>query len=634
MNQNISSRDDYEEHYTLSTTEPEKYWAQIAKSYDWKKEPQKIIQGDFNDLEIKWFEDGQLNITYNCLDRHLEKRGNKTAVMWEGNSPDDEHLSYTYNELHREVCRFANVLKDQGIKKGDRVVFYMSMVPELLTGVLACARIGAVHSVVFGGFSAQALAGRIQDCEAKLVVTNDEAYRGAKTIGLKEITDEALKSCTTVDKVLVRKRTHASHVNYDSTRDLDLLELLSQADDQCEPEWMNAEDPLFILYTSGSTGTPKGLLHTTGGYMVWAGQTFKNVFQMEEDDIYWCTADIGWITGHSYIAYGPLINGASSVIFEGIPTYPDAGRFWEIVEKYKITHFYTAPTAIRALQACDLKFVKDHDLSSLKVLGSVGEPINEEAWQWYHKEIGNEKCPIVDTWWQTETGGFMISPMAGITECIPSYATYPQPGILPQLVDNEGVQLEDKTAEGNLCITQPWPGMARTIWGNHERYRQTYFTTYPGKYFTGDGAKRDEKSRYRITGRVDDVMNISGHRIGTAEVEEAINEHPFVVESAVVGYPHDIKGQGIYAYINLNEGAEIELDKLKTEINEFIIKVIGPIAKPDQVQIVSGLPKTRSGKIMRRILRKVASKDVSNLGDISTLLNPEVVDEIKKGAGL
>ncbi|MBC97796.1 MAG: acetate--CoA ligase [Halobacteriovoraceae bacterium] len=634
MNQNISSRDDYEEHYTLSTTEPEKYWAQIAKSYDWKKEPQKIIQGDFNDLEIKWFEDGQLNITYNCLDRHLEKRGNKTAVMWEGNSPDDEHLSYTYNELHREVCRFANVLKDQGIKKWDRVVFYMSMVPELLTGVLACARIGAVHSVVFGGFSAQALAGRIQDCEAKLVVTNDEAYRGAKTIGLKEITDEALKSCTTVDKVLVRKRTHASHVNYDSTRDLDLLELLSQADDQCEPEWMNAEDPLFILYTSGSTGTPKGLLHTTGGYMVWAGQTFKNVFQMEEDDIYWCTADIGWITGHSYIAYGPLINGASSVIFEGIPTYPDAGRFWEIVEKYKITHFYTAPTAIRALQACDLKFVKDHDLSSLKVLGSVGEPINEEAWQWYHKEIGNEKCPIVDTWWQTETGGFMISPMAGITECIPSYATYPQPGILPQLVDNEGVQLEDKTAEGNLCITQPWPGMARTIWGNHERYRQTYFTTYPGKYFTGDGAKRDEKSRYRITGRVDDVMNISGHRIGTAEVEEAINEHPFVVESAVVGYPHDIKGQGIYAYINLNEGAEIELDKLKTEINEFIIKVIGPIAKPDQVQIVSGLPKTRSGKIMRRILRKVASKDVSNLGDISTLLNPEVVDEIKKGAGL
>ena len=634
MNQNISSRDDYEEHYTLSTTEPEKYWAQIAKNYDWKKEPQKIIQGDFNDLEIKWFEDGQLNITYNCLDRHLEKRGNKTAVMWEGNSPDDEHLSYTYNELHREVCRFANVLKDQGIKKGDRVVFYMSMVPELLTGVLACARIGAVHSVVFGGFSAQALAGRIQDCEAKLVVTNDEAYRGAKTIGLKEITDEALKSCTTVDKVLVRKRTHASHVNYNSTRDLDLLELLSQADDQCEPEWMNAEDPLFILYTSGSTGTPKGLLHTTGGYMVWAGQTFKNVFQMEEDDIYWCTADIGWITGHSYIAYGPLINGASSVIFEGIPTYPDAGRFWEIVEKYKITHFYTAPTAIRALQACDLKFVKDHDLSSLKVLGSVGEPINEEAWQWYHKEIGNEKCPIVDTWWQTETGGFMISPMAGITECIPSYATYPQPGILPQLVDNEGVQLEDKTAEGNLCITQPWPGMARTIWGNHERYRQTYFTTYPGKYFTGDGAKRDEKSRYRITGRVDDVMNISGHRIGTAEVEEAINEHPLVVESAVVGYPHDIKGQGIYAYINLNEGAEIELDKLKTEINEFIIKVIGPIAKPDQVQIVSGLPKTRSGKIMRRILRKVASKDVSNLGDISTLLNPEVVDEIKKGAGL
>ena len=630
----IKTKDDYQTHWNRSLSELNQYWSEVAENYDWQNKWTKVQSGDFNDLDIKWFEGAKLNITYNCLDRHLKTRGDKTALIWESNEPSEDGISYTYKELHAQVCRFSNVLKSHGIKKGDRVVFYMSMVPELMTGLLACARIGAIHSVVFGGFSAQALAGRINDCEAKMVITNDEAYRGPKIISLKEITDVALKECTTVDTVLVRKRTNNPEINYVEGRDHSLLELIKEASTECEPEWMDAEDPLFILYTSGSTGTPKGLMHSTAGYMVWTGQTFKNIFQMEENDIYWCTADIGWITGHSYITYGPLINGATTVMFEGAPSYPDCGRFWNIVDKLKVTHFYTAPTALRSLMAQDIEYVRQHDLSSLKVLGSVGEPINEEAWEWYHKEIGKEKCPIVDTWWQTETGGIMISPMAGVTECIPSFATYPQPGVQPVLVDNDGNLIDENPGEGNLCITTPWPGMARTIWGDHERYRQTYFSTYPGKYFTGDGAKRDQEGRYRITGRVDDVMNVSGHRIGTAEVEDAIDEHPGVVETAVVGFPHDIKGQGIYAYVILQKGQDNDLEKLKKEINEYITKIIGPIAKPDVVQIVPGLPRTRSGKIMRRILRKIASQDASNLGDVSTLLNPEIIDEIKKGAGV
>lgn len=629
----IRTKDQYFEAWKMAYEKPQDFWGDVAGAYDWMKPWNKVVSGDFNDLDIKWFDGASLNITANCLDRHLEERGDKTAVIWESNDPNEAPIKFTYKELHAEVCRFSNVLKERGIKKGDRVVFYMSMVPELLTGVLACARIGAIHSVVFGGFSAQALAGRINDCEAKMVVTCDEAYRGAKTIPLKAITDEALESCNSVKDVLVRKRTGGS-ITMKEGRDHDLLPLIKAASNDCAPEEMQAEDPLFILYTSGSTGQPKGLMHTTGGYMVWAGYTFSNVFQMEEEDVYWCTADIGWITGHSYITYGPLLNGATTLMFEGVPTYPDAGRFWEVVDKFKVTHFYTAPTAIRALQACDIGLVHKHDLSSLKVLGSVGEPINEEAWEWYHKEIGKERCPIVDTWWQTETGGIMITSLAGVTESVPAHATYPMPGVNPDLVDNEGNIVEGNPAEGNLCVHNPWPGMARTIWGDNKRYKETYFSTYPGKYFTGDGARRDKEGRYRITGRVDDVINVSGHRIGTAEVEDAINEHPSVVESAVVGFPHDIKGQGIYAYVICQPGQEKTAEELTPELNALITKIIGPIAKPDVIQPVSGLPKTRSGKIMRRILRKIAAKDVSNLGDTSTLLNPEIVDEIKKGAGL
>lgn len=629
----LTSIEAYQNAWKEAKDSPEKFWAKVAEEYSWRSPWKSVQSGNFNDLDVKWFDGATVNITENCLDRHLETRGDKTAIIWEANDPSEKEIRLTYKELHADVCRFANVLKDQGVKKGDRVVFYMSMVPELLTGVLACARIGAIHSVVFGGFSAQALAGRINDCEAKCVVTCDEAYRGAKTIPLKSITDEALESCACVEKVLVRERTGAN-ISYQEGRDVKLMPLLKEANTTCEAEEMKAEDPLFILYTSGSTGTPKGLMHTTGGYMVWAGFTFENVFQMEEDDIYWCSADIGWITGHSYITYGPLLKGATTMMFEGVPTYPESDRFWDVIDKYKVTHFYTAPTAIRALMACDINLVRKHDLSSLKVLGSVGEPINEEAWEWYHKEVGKERCPIVDTWWQTETGGIMISSLAGVTESVPAHATLPLPGVQPQLVDSEAKEVTGDPAEGNLCITEPWPGMARSIWGNHERYKETYFSTYPGRYFTGDGAKRDKLGRYRITGRVDDVINVSGHRIGTAEVEDAINEHENVVESAVVGFPHDIKGQGIYAYVICQNAKEVKGEDLQKELNALITKIIGPIAKPDCVQVVSGLPKTRSGKIMRRILRKIAAKDASNLGDTSTLLNPEIVEEIKKGAGL
>ena len=626
----IQNMNDYNERYYHAKTSPETYWKEIANHFEWEKPFTKVQSGGFKDLDMKWFEDGELNITVNCLDRHLKERGDKKAIVWEPNDPKDPVKTYTYKELHKEVCKMANVLKDNGIKKGDRVCFYMSMVPELLFGVLATARLGAVHSVVFGGFSAQALAGRIQDCEAKLVMTNDEAYRGAKTIPLKNICDEALETCPSVQTLLVQQRTNGN-IEWNEKRDKWLHEELSKASSECAPEIVNAEDPLFILYTSGSTGKPKGLMHTTAGYMVWASETFKQVFQVGEKDTYWCSADIGWITGHSYIAYGPLLNGVTNVMFEGVPTWPDAGRFWEVIDKHKVTHFYTAPTAIRALEACGLEHVEKHSLSSLKVLGSVGEPINEEAWNWYHKNIGKSKCPIVDTWWQTETGGIMISPLANVTECIPSYATYPLPGVRPQLLDSEGNVTEENPAEGNLCIEKPWPGIARTIWGDHKRYKETYFSTYPNLYFTGDGAKRDKEGRYRITGRVDDVLNVSGHRIGTAEVEDAINEHPLVVESAIVGYPHSIKGQGIYAYVISQSKDAIDETQLKKELDELITKVIGPIAKPDKVQIVSGLPKTRSGKIMRRILRKVAENDLAHIGDTSTLLNPEVVEEIKKG---
>lgn len=623
----IQTLEQYKVSYKQSLEEADKYWNEVSKQYVWNKPHQKVTSGDFSDLEIKWFEGAKLNITENCLDRHLKTRGDKVAVIWEGNDVNDPEIKYTYKELHSAVCKMSNVFKDKGIQKGDRVCFYMSMVPELLIGVLACARIGAIHSVVFGGFSAMALAGRVNDCEAKMVITCDEALRGNKTIPLKAITDEALINCPSVESVLIKQRTNGK-INIKDGRDHYLDQLISKASPECPPVWVDAEDPLFILYTSGSTGKPKGLMHTTAGYMVWAGETFKHVFQMQEEDVYWCTADIGWITGHSYITYGPLLQGSTTIMFEGVPTYPDAGRFWKIIDKYKVTHFYTAPTAIRALEACDISFVENADLTSLKVLGSVGEPINDEAWQWYHKHIGKEKCPIVDTWWQTETGGIMISSLAGVTPSIPTFATIPLPGIEPILVDSEG---HPAKSVGNLCISRPWPGIARSIWGDHKRYKETYFSAYKGRYFTGDGAKQDEQGNYRITGRVDDVINVSGHRIGTAEVEDAINEHAMVVESAVVGYPHPIKGQGIYAYVICTQSPN---DCFKKDLEGIITKMIGPIAKPDQIQIVTGLPKTRSGKIMRRILRKIACGESDQLGDISTLLNPEVVESIKAGAKL
>ncbi|MBT6325637.1 MAG: acetate--CoA ligase [Bdellovibrionales bacterium] len=625
----IKTLEDYNYQYQQSIESPAKYWNDIAENFTWKKKWDKTCSGDFNNLDIKWFEGGELNITDNCLDRHLENNANQVALIYEANNPEEETRKFTYQELHSEVCKFSNVLKSQGVKKGDRVCFYMGMVPELLIGVLATARIGAIHSVVFGGFSAQALAGRIQDCNASILITNDGSLRGNKIIPLKEIADKAVKSCPSIKNVLVHQRANNS-INMNKDRDQWLTPLLEKASNQCESETMNSEDPLFILYTSGSTGSPKGQLHSTAGYMVYAQHTFQNVFQVEKDDIYWCTADIGWITGHTYITYAPLLSGSTTVMFEGVPTWPDAGRFWSIVEKLKITHLYTAPTAIRALEAFDLDYVNRHDLSSLKVLGSVGEPINEEAWNWYHKNIGKENCPIVDTWWQTETGGIMISPLAGITELKPCFATKPIPGILPVILDSDGNEILDDDAEGNLCIKHPWPGIARTIYGDNERYKQTYFTQFPGYYCTGDGARRDSDRNYRITGRVDDLMNVSGHRIGTAEVEDAINQHPNIIESAVVGYPHKIKGQGIYAYLICNTDYD-DINKLTKEINEKVIESIGAIARPDKIQIVPGLPKTRSGKIMRRILRKVAAGDTGSLGDTSTLLNPEIVNHIIEG---
>lgn len=626
---NIKSFDEYKQVYEESRKDRLAFWEHEAGTFYWRKHWKEVQSGGFETGDIKWFEGGKLNVTENALDRHLNTIGNKVAFIFEPNHPDSFRRTITYRQLHEDVCRFANVLTEKGIKKGDVVCIYMAMTPELVIAALACARIGAIHSIVFAGFSAKSLAERINDSQAKMLITNDGLRRGDKHVPLKDISDEALENCPSVKNVIVCQRTNRE-INWVEGRDEWWHLLIRNASRHHEAVEMDAEDPLFILYTSGSTGKPKGMVHTCGGYMVFTSYTFRNVFQVSEEDVFWCTADAGWITGHSYIIYGPLFNGATGIIFEGIPTYPDPGRFWEVVEKYRVTHFYTAPTAIRALMKADLDYVKKYDLSSLKVLGSVGEPINEEAWHWYHSNIGGGRCPIVDTWWQTENGGIMISPMAGVTPTRPSYATYPLPGIEPAILDEHGNVLEGGDVEGNLCIAQPWPSIARTIWGDHKRYMETYFSTYPGYYFTGDGCRREEDGMYRITGRVDDVLNVSGHRLGTAEIENAINEHENVIETAVVGYPHDVKGQGIHAFVILDNGIE-DLLKLKKEINDIVTKIIGPIAKPDKVQVVPGLPKTRSGKIMRRILRKIASNDLSNLGDTSTLLDPSVVEEIKNG---
>ncbi|WP_340077661.1 acetate--CoA ligase [Leptobacterium sp. I13] len=628
----IKNLKEYFREYKESVEKPESFWSTIAEeNFIWRKKWEKPLQHNLAEAEVKWFINGKLNIIENCIDRHLEKRGDKTAILWEPNDPNEETKHITYNQLHEQVCKMANVLREKNIKKGDRVCIYLPMIPELAIAVLACARIGAIHSVVFAGFSSTALATRVNDSDCKMVITADGAYRGAKTIQLKHIVDEALKSTPCVETTLVVKRI-GNTVQMQEGRDHWLQPLLDNADGRCTIEVMDAEDPLFILYTSGSTGKPKGMLHTTGGYMVYAGYSFKNVFQYQEKDIYWCTADIGWITGHSYIIYGPLLNGATTVMFEGIPSYPDYSRFWEIVEKHKITQFYTAPTAIRALAKEGVHHTEKNDLSSIKVLGTVGEPINEEAWHWYNDHIGKKKSPIVDTWWQTETGGIMITPIPYVTPTKPTYATLPLPGVQPALMDEHGNEIKGNQVEGRLCIKFPWPSMARTIWGDHQRYKETYFITFPGNYFTGDGALRDEVGYYRITGRVDDVIIVSGHNLGTAPIEDAINEHPFVAESAIVGFPHDIKGNALYGFVTLKDGYNLKKDKkeLQREINEQIADHVGPIAKLDRIQFVSGLPKTRSGKIMRRILRKIACGEIKNLGDISTLLNPEIVEEIIK----
>ena len=628
-NYHIKHLEEYYQVYRKSVREPENFWEEVAEEHFlWKKKWDKVLSWDFSKPEVKWFEGAQLNITENCIDRHLSTRGDKTAILFEPNDPSEVAEHITYNQLSERVNKFANVLKSQGIKKGDRVCVYLPMIPELAVSILACARIGAIHSVVFAGFSATALSTRINDSDCKMVITSDGSYRGAKTIDLKGIVDEALESCDGVNTVLVAKRIH-SDIQMKSGRDQWLQPLLDEASTDCEAEIMNAEDPLFILYTSGSTGQPKGMVHTTAGYMVYTAYSFKNAFQYRENDVYWCTADIGWITGHSYIVYGPLANGATTVMFEGVPSYPDFGRFWDIVDKHKVNQFYTAPTAIRALAKQGLELVEKYDLSSLKVLGSVGEPINEEAWHWYNDNIGKKNSPIIDSWWQTETGGIMICPMPYVTPTKPTYATLPFPGIQPALMDENGDELKGNQVDGRLCIKFPWPSMARTIWGNHQRYRDTYFSAYNSMYFTGDGALRDEVGYYRITGRVDDVIIVSGHNLGTAPIEDAINEHPAVAESAIVGFPHDVKGNALYGYVTLKDsGEDRNHDNLRKEINQLITDRIGPIAKLDKIQFTNGLPKTRSGKIMRRILRKIACNETDNLGDISTLLNPEVVQEI------
>lgn len=632
MSHKIQTLSGYIYEYQKSVLQPEEFWSRIAESFHWKKPWTKTLEWDFKGPDVKWFLNAKLNITENILDRHLFIKGDDPAIIWEPNEPGEDHRILSYRELYELTCQFSNALVTNGVEKGDRVIIYMPMVPEAAIAMLACARVGAVHSVVFAGFSSSSLADRINDSEAKAVLTSDGNFRGAKQIPVKKVVDEALEKTTSVEKVIVLKRT-GGEVEMKAGRDIWWHEAIANEPKTFTAIEMDAEDMLFILYTSGSTGKPKGVVHTCGGYMVYTYYSFLNVFQYSQGDVYWCTADVGWITGHSYIVYGPLLAGATTLMFEGVPTYPNPGRFWEIVDKYKVNQFYTAPTAIRALQAFGTEPLEPYSLDSLKVIGSVGEPINEEAWHWYHSHIGKGNCPLVDTWWQTETGGIMVSALAGLTPNKPAHASLPLPGIQPVIVDAEGNELHGNNVQGNLCIKFPWPSILRTTYGDHERCKQTYFSTYPGMYFTGDGAKRDHDGYLRILGRVDDVINVSGHRMGTAEVENAINEHPKVVESAVVGFPHDIKGQGIYAYVICDMEGRTE-ESLVSEIKDTVRKIIGPIAKPDEVQIVPGLPKTRSGKIMRRILRKVASKDVSNLGDTSTLLNPEVVDQIIAGSGL
>ncbi|MEM6644060.1 MAG: acetate--CoA ligase [Bacteroidota bacterium] len=632
MTQKIQTLSGYIHEYQKSILEPEIFWSRIAESFHWRKPWDRTVEWDFAKPEVSWFKGGKLNITENILDRHLFTKGEDPAIIWEPNEPDAENRILTFKELYELTCQFSNALIDKGITKGDRVIIYMPMVPEAAVAMLACARVGAVHSVVFAGFSATSLADRIEDCQAKMVITSDGNFRGSKTIPVKSVVDEALQKTSAVESVVVHQRT-GEEVIMKEGRDVWWHEAIKGQEKSFLAVEMDAEDMLFILYTSGSTGKPKGVVHTCGGYMVYAQYSFENVFQYSQGDVYWCTADVGWITGHSYIVYGPLLAGATTLMFEGVPTYPDAGRFWAIVDKYEVNQFYTAPTAIRALQAYGLEPLSPYSLSSLKVIGSVGEPINEEAWHWYHDHVGKGECPLVDTWWQTETGGIMISALAGITPNKPAHASLPLPGIRPIIVDASGKELTGSNVEGNLCIKFPWPSMLRTIYGDHKRCRETYFSTYENLYFTGDGAKRDHDGYIRILGRVDDVINVSGHRLGTAEVENAINEHPKVVESAVVGYPHSVKGQGIYAFVICDMKGRTE-ESLKNEIMESVRKIIGPIAKPDQVQIVPGLPKTRSGKIMRRILRKIAEGEVKSLGDTSTLLNPEVVQKIMDGAGI
>ena len=629
-NYHIQNLQDYFKEYKKSIKNPKKFWDKIAdENFVWYQRWSKVVDYNMEEANIKWFKNAKLNITKNCLDRHLSVRGDKTAIIWEPNDPTEEAQHISFNELYERVNKTANVLRAMGIEKGDRVCIYLPMIPELAITMLACAKLGAVHSVIFAGFSSSAVASRVNDCGAKMVITSDGSYRGNKVLDLKSIVDEALEKCETVEHVLVVKRTN-NDVKMKEGRDYWMSEYYDKASTDFVTVIMDAEDPLFILYTSGSTGKPKGMLHTCAGYMVYTAYTFKNVFNYKENDIYWCTADIGWITGHSYILYGPLLNGATTVIFEGVPTYPDAGRFWEVIEKHKVTQFYTAPTAIRSLAKESVEWVQKHNLESLKVIGSVGEPINDEAWHWYNDNVGNKKCPIVDTWWQTETGGILISPIPFVTPTKPTYATLPLPGVQPVLMDDKRNEISGNQVTGNLCIRFPWPGIARTIWGDHQRYKETYFSAFPGKYFTGDGALRDEVGYYRITGRVDDVIIVSGHNLGTAPIEDSINEHPAVAESAIVGYPHDVKGNALYGFVILKEsGEERNRENLAKEINQLISEQIGPIAKLDKIQFVSGLPKTRSGKIMRRILRKIAEGDFTNFGDTSTLLNPEVVDEIK-----
>jgi acetyl-CoA synthetase len=626
----ITNSEQYLQQYKESVTDPEEFWAEVAQDFVWRKKWDSVLKFDFRKPEVKWFIGAKLNITENCIDRHLPHRANQTAILWESNDPSEPSRSISYQQLHDEVCRVANMLKKHGVKKGDRVCIYMPMVPETAFAILGCARIGAVHSVVFAGFSSGSLADRINDSSCKMILTADGAYRGDKKIDLKTIVDEALTKCPTVEKCILLNRTNLP-VKMQAGRDFWWHDEIKKENTTCAAEEMDSEDMLFILYTSGSTGKPKGMVHTCGGYMVYSNYTFKTVFQYKEGQIFWCTADVGWITGHSYILYGPLAAGATTLMFEGVPSWPDMGRFWHVVEKHKVNIFYTAPTAIRSLEKAHLSFVEKYDLSSLQVLGSVGEPINEEAWHWYDKNIGKGKCPIVDTWWQTETGGILISPLAGITKTKPAFATLPLPGVQPAIMDENGNELKGNNVEGRLTIKFPWPSMARTIYGDHQRFKDTYFSTFSGKYFTGDGCKRDEDGYYRITGRVDDIIIVSGHNMGTAEIESAIDEHSAVCESAVVGFPHDIKGQGVYAFVVTYDPVH-EATHLRNEIKEVVSKIIGPIAKPDKIQFVSGLPKTRSGKIMRRILRKVAEGDTTNLGDTTTLLDPAIVDEIKAGA--